>query len=50
MITEWLARHGFSSVSGLVADGEPVGQALRVAVNDGVDVVITSGGHRYLSD
>jgi molybdenum cofactor synthesis domain-containing protein len=45
MITEWLARHGFSSVqSALVADGEPVGQALRGAVADGVDVVITSGG------
>ena len=28
----------------LVADGEPVGQALRDAVADGVDVVITSGG------
>ena len=45
MITEWLAQHGFSSVrSALVADGEPVGQALRNAVADGVDVVITSGG------
>jgi molybdenum cofactor synthesis domain-containing protein len=45
IITEWLARHGFSSVqSALVADGEPVGQALRDAVADGVDVVITSGG------
>ena len=45
MITEWLAQHGFSSVrSALVADGEPVGQALRDAVADGVDVVITSGG------
>jgi molybdenum cofactor synthesis domain-containing protein len=45
MITEWLARHGFSSVqSALVADGEPVGKALRDAVADGVDVVITSGG------
>jgi molybdenum cofactor synthesis domain-containing protein len=45
MITEWLARHGFSSVRpALVADGEPVGKALRKAVTDGVDVVITSGG------
>jgi molybdenum cofactor synthesis domain-containing protein len=44
-ITEWLAQHGFSSVRlALVADGEPVGEALREAVNDGVDVVITSGG------
>jgi molybdenum cofactor synthesis domain-containing protein len=45
LITEWLAQHGFSSVRlALVADGEPVGQALRDAVADGVDVVITSGG------
>ena len=45
MITEWLAQHGFSSVrSALVADGEPVGKALRDAVADRVDVVITSGG------
>ena len=44
-ITEWLAQHKFSSVrSALVADGEPVGQALRDAVADRVDVVITSGG------
>jgi molybdenum cofactor synthesis domain-containing protein len=28
----------------VVADGEPVGDAMRVAVDDGVDVVITSGG------
>ena len=28
----------------LVADGEPVGKALREAVADRVDVVITSGG------
>jgi molybdenum cofactor synthesis domain-containing protein len=45
IITEWFAQHGFSSVRlALVADGEPVGKALREAVNDGVDVVITSGG------
>jgi len=45
MITEWLAQHGFSSVrSALVADGEPVGKALRDAVADRVDMVITSGG------
>ena len=44
-ITEWLAQHGFSSVrSALVADGEPVGKALRDAVADCVDLVITSGG------
>jgi molybdenum cofactor synthesis domain-containing protein len=28
----------------VVPDGEPVGQALRQAVADGVDVVLTSGG------
>ena len=28
----------------MVPDGEPVGQALRAAVADGVDVVLTSGG------
>jgi molybdenum cofactor synthesis domain-containing protein len=28
----------------VVPDGEPVGEALRAAVSDGVDVVLTSGG------
>src|ERR1700744_408742 len=45
LITEWLAQQGFPSVrSVVVADGEPVGAALRDAVADGVEVVITSGG------
>jgi molybdenum cofactor synthesis domain-containing protein len=45
IISEWLAQHGFSSAEPvLVGDGEPVGQALREAIADGVDVVITSGG------
>jgi molybdenum cofactor synthesis domain-containing protein len=45
LITEWLAQQGFSSVrSVVVADGEPVGAALRDAVAEGVHVVITSGG------
>jgi molybdenum cofactor synthesis domain-containing protein len=45
LITEWLAQQGFSSVhTTVVADGEPVGKALRDAVADGVAVVITSGG------
>ena len=45
IITEWLARRGFSPAQpALVGDGEPVGTALRDAVADGVDVVITSGG------
>jgi molybdenum cofactor synthesis domain-containing protein len=45
IITEWLAQRGFSSVQPvLVADGDPVGKALRDAVAEGVDLVITSGG------
>jgi molybdenum cofactor synthesis domain-containing protein len=45
IISEWLAQHGLSSAEPvLVGDGGPVGQALRDAVADGVDVVITSGG------
>ena len=45
LITEWLVQQGFSSVQTvLVADGDLVGKALRDAVADGVDVVITSGG------
>jgi molybdenum cofactor synthesis domain-containing protein len=45
IISEWLVQHGFSSVQPvLVADGEPVGKALRDAIDEAVDVVITSGG------
>ncbi|WP_414686787.1 MogA/MoaB family molybdenum cofactor biosynthesis protein [Mycobacterium sp.] len=45
LISEWLAQRGFSSAEPvLVGDGGPVGQALRDAIADGVDVVITSGG------
>ena len=45
IITEWLAQRGFTSAQPeVVADGDPVGQALRQAVADGVNVVITSGG------
>jgi molybdenum cofactor synthesis domain-containing protein len=45
IIAEWLEQRGFSPVqSEVVADGEPVGQALRGALDAGVDVVITSGG------
>ena len=45
IISEWLAQHEFSSVQPVVVgDGGPVGQALRDALADGVDVVITSGG------
>jgi molybdenum cofactor synthesis domain-containing protein len=45
IIAEWLGQKGFSAVEPqVVADGEPVGQALRSALDDGVDVIITSGG------
>lgn len=45
IIAEWLEQRGFSPVNPtVVPDGDPVGQALRDAVGDGVDVVITSGG------
>ncbi len=45
LIAEWLAQRGFSSLPPvLVADGDPVGTALREAVADGIHVVITSGG------
>jgi molybdenum cofactor synthesis domain-containing protein len=45
IITEWLERRGFSGVQPqVVADGDPVGQALRNAVAEGVDLIITSGG------
>jgi molybdenum cofactor synthesis domain-containing protein len=45
IIAEWLAQRQFSSERPvLVGDGEPVGKALRDAIADGVDVVITSGG------
>jgi molybdenum cofactor synthesis domain-containing protein len=45
IIAEWLGQQGFSMVqSVVVSDGNPVGQELRKAVGEGVDVVITSGG------
>ncbi|CPR11513.1 molybdenum cofactor synthesis domain-containing protein [Mycobacterium bohemicum DSM 44277] len=45
IIAEWLAERGFSAVEPqVVADGEPVGQALRGAVDADVDLIITSGG------
>lgn len=45
IIAEWLEERGFSSVQpAVVADGDPVGAALRDAVGDGVDLIITSGG------
>lgn len=45
IIVEWLAQRGFSPAEPrVVADGNPVGEALNDAVDDGVDVIITSGG------
>jgi molybdenum cofactor synthesis domain-containing protein len=45
IIAEWLEQRGFSPVQPeVVADGRPVGEALRAAVDDDVDVIITSGG------
>lgn len=45
LIRDWLAARGFDvPVPAVVPDGDPVGQALRAAVGEGVDVVITSGG------
>jgi molybdenum cofactor synthesis domain-containing protein len=45
IIAEWLEQHGFSSAPPqVVADGNPVGEALNDALDDGVDVILTSGG------
>ncbi|CQD03024.1 MogA/MoaB family molybdenum cofactor biosynthesis protein [Mycobacterium europaeum] len=45
IIAEWLGERGFSFTEPeVVPDGDPVGDALRKAVRDGVDVIITSGG------
>lgn len=45
IIVDWLAGHGFTvPAPEVVPDGDPVGLALRSAVGERVDVVITSGG------
>jgi molybdenum cofactor synthesis domain-containing protein len=45
IIAEWLEQRGFSPVQPeVVADGEPVGEALRNALDADVDLIITSGG------
>ncbi len=45
MISEWFVQQGFSKPEIVVVpDGDPVRRALRIAVSDNVDVVITSGG------
>ncbi|SOX55918.1 molybdenum cofactor biosynthesis protein [Mycobacterium ahvazicum] len=45
IIAEWLEQHGFSATEPeVVADGNPVGEALRNALDDDVDVILTTGG------
>ena len=45
VIVEWLRARGFECPdSTVVPDGEPVGEAIRAAVADAADVVITTGG------
>jgi molybdenum cofactor synthesis domain-containing protein len=45
LIVDWLTRLGFAVPEpAVVPDGDAVGQALRAAVAESVDVVITSGG------
>lgn len=45
LIVEWLRQRGYETPDAVVVpDGEPVGEALRAAVADGADVVITTGG------
>jgi molybdenum cofactor synthesis domain-containing protein len=45
LVVEWLVQQGFSTPDVIVVpDGDPVGRALRMAVTDHVDLVITSGG------
>jgi len=45
MIVDWLRERGFDAPDAtVVPDGEQVGEAVRAAVTDGVDVVITTGG------
>lgn len=45
MIVDWLRARGYETPDPVVVpDGEPVGEAIRAAVADGIDVVITSGG------
>ncbi|MDY6996308.1 MAG: MogA/MoaB family molybdenum cofactor biosynthesis protein [Actinomycetota bacterium] len=45
VIAEWLTARGISTAAPVViADGDPVDAALRSALADGHDVIITSGG------
>ena len=45
LIVTWLRERGYETPdAAVVPDGDPVGEALRVAVAERVDVVITTGG------
>ena len=45
VIVDWLRDRGYETPDPVVVgDGEPVGEALRAAVTDRVDVVLTTGG------
>jgi len=45
LIVDWLREHGYSAPDPVVVpDGEPVAEALRAAVADRVQVVVTTGG------
>jgi len=45
LIVDWLRAHGYTADDAtVVPDGEPVAAALRAAVADRVQVVITTGG------
>lgn len=45
VIADWLNGHGFVTAPPVVvADGEPVESALRAALRDNPDVIVTSGG------
>lgn len=45
VIVQWLRDKGFETPDpAVVPDGEPVAEALRTAVTDGADVVVTTGG------
>lgn len=45
IVVDWLRARGFEvPAPAVVADGPAVGQALRAAVDDRVDLIITSGG------
>jgi molybdenum cofactor synthesis domain-containing protein len=45
IIVDWLRAHGYTAEDAVVVpDGEPVAEALRAAVADRVQVVLTTGG------